>query len=46
MLAGSQVLVDGGTAPLLYVSAGQINAVAPYELKKRGSTDLALRRSL
>ncbi|MBZ5604546.1 MAG: Ig-like domain repeat protein [Acidobacteriia bacterium] len=31
-LSGVQVLVNGVYAPLLYVSQGQINAVAPYEL--------------
>jgi uncharacterized protein (TIGR03437 family) len=31
-VAGVKVLVDGTPAPLLYVQAGQINAVAPYEI--------------
>ncbi|HTC87047.1 MAG TPA: SBBP repeat-containing protein [Bryobacteraceae bacterium] len=31
-VAGSQVLVDGLPAPLIYISPTQINAVAPYEL--------------
>jgi uncharacterized protein (TIGR03437 family) len=31
-VAGVQVLVDGVPVPLIYVSATQINAVAPYEL--------------
>jgi len=31
-LSGVQVLVNGTAAPLLYVGAGQINAVAPYEI--------------
>jgi uncharacterized protein (TIGR03437 family) len=34
-LAGVQVFVDGTAAPLLYVQANQINAVAPYELSNR-----------
>ncbi|MDP8983103.1 MAG: hypothetical protein M3O35_21205 [Acidobacteriota bacterium] len=39
LLAGTQVLVDGMAAPLLYVSATQINAVAPYALAaKNGKT--------
>ena len=38
-LAGVQLMVDNVAAPLLYVSAGQINAVAPYALANRlGST--------
>jgi uncharacterized protein (TIGR03437 family) len=37
-LAGTQVMVDGVAAPLLYVSAGQINAVAPYELAAKNGT--------
>jgi uncharacterized protein (TIGR03437 family) len=31
-LSGIQLLVNGTAAPLLYVSATQINAVAPYEI--------------
>ena len=31
-LAGVQVLVNGFPAPVLYVSAGQINAIVPYEI--------------
>jgi uncharacterized protein (TIGR03437 family) len=33
MLLDTQVLFDGVPAPLLYVSANQINAVAPYGIK-------------
>ena len=32
ILSGVQVFVNGTAAPLLYVSATQINAVAPYEI--------------
>jgi len=31
-LGGVQVLFNGTAAPLLYVSAGQINAIVPYEV--------------
>ncbi len=39
-LAGTQVLFDGVPAPLLAVTAGQINAVAPYSLAGRTTTDV------
>jgi uncharacterized protein (TIGR03437 family) len=39
-VANTQVLFDGRPAPLLYVQAGQINAIAPWELT--GSTSLPL----
>jgi uncharacterized protein (TIGR03437 family) len=35
-LAGVQVLFNGTPAPLLYVSASQINVLAPYELTAGG----------
>jgi uncharacterized protein (TIGR03437 family) len=42
LVDGTQVLVDGVPAPLLYGSATQINAVAPYELAaKVGQTVFA-----
>lgn len=34
-VSGVQVLVDGVAVPLIYVSAAQINAVAPYELASK-----------
>lgn len=37
-LAGVQVLVNGAPAPLLYVSPGQINAVAPFGTSSNGGT--------
>lgn len=33
-LSGTQVLVGGYPAPILYTSATQVNAVAPYEISK------------
>jgi len=36
-LAGVQVLFNGTAAPLIYVSAGQVAAVAPYELDGQAS---------
>jgi uncharacterized protein (TIGR03437 family) len=32
MLSGCQFLVDGTPAPLVYVQAGQVSAILPYEL--------------
>jgi trimeric autotransporter adhesin len=34
-LAGTKVMVDEFAAPLLYVSAGQVNAIIPYEIAGR-----------
>jgi uncharacterized protein (TIGR03437 family) len=39
-LAGSRVLFDGNPAPLLYVSADQINVVAPFGLAERTTTQV------
>jgi uncharacterized protein (TIGR03437 family) len=39
-VGGVQVLFDNTPAPLLYVSATQINAIAPYEIAGRTSTVL------
>ncbi len=39
-LAGTQVLFDGVAAPLVYVSATQINAIVPYELYGKTATQL------
>ncbi len=39
-LAGIQMLCDGSPAPLIYVSAGQINAVVPYAVAGRTSTQV------
>ncbi|MCW5979316.1 MAG: hypothetical protein KIT09_14670 [Bryobacteraceae bacterium] len=42
-LGGVRVLFDGDAAPLLYVSAGQINAVAPYALAGREVSNMDVR---
>jgi hypothetical protein len=39
-VAGTQVTFDGVAAPLLYVSAGQINAVVPYALNNKTTTNV------
>jgi uncharacterized protein (TIGR03437 family) len=44
-LADTQVLFDGVPAPLLYVQSGQINAVAPFELDGRITTEICVIRS-
>jgi uncharacterized protein (TIGR03437 family) len=41
-LAGVQVLFDDVPAPLLYASAGQVNAVVPYSVAGQSSTVLQL----
>src|SRR5262249_28167802 len=42
-LAGTEVLVNGIPCPLLYVSATQINAVAPYALFTKSSAVVSVR---
>lgn len=37
-LAGTRILFDGVAAPLVYVSAGQVSAVAPFALAGRQTT--------
>jgi uncharacterized protein (TIGR03437 family) len=39
-LAGTQVTFNDTAAPLLYVSSGQINAVAPFELIEGATADI------
>ncbi len=39
-LAGTTVLFDGIAAPLLYVSATQVNAAVPYEVAGRTKTTM------
>ena len=40
VLNGSQVLFDGRPAPLIYASAGQVNAIVPYEVASQSSTTI------
>ena len=40
--AGTQVFFDDVPAPLTYLSGGQINAVVPYEVAGRGSTNIVV----
>ncbi len=37
ILASTQVLIDGTTAPVLYASATQVNAIVPYEVGTTGT---------
>jgi uncharacterized protein (TIGR03437 family) len=39
-IGGTQVLVNGKAAPLLYVSANQINAIVPYEVGSSGTATI------
>ncbi|MGA2270522.1 MAG: SBBP repeat-containing protein [Bryobacteraceae bacterium] len=39
-LAGASVTFDGVPAPLLYVSANQINAIVPFEVAGKSSTQI------
>jgi uncharacterized protein (TIGR03437 family) len=41
-LAGVHVTFDGVPAPLLYASAGQVNAVVPYSVAGKSATQLQL----
>ena len=41
-MAGTQVLFDGVPAPLLYVQAGQINAITPWGLAGKGKTQVCI----
>jgi uncharacterized protein (TIGR03437 family) len=42
-LAGVQVLFDGVAAPVLYVQSRQVNAVAPFELSGKNSTNISVK---
>lgn len=39
-LGGTQVLIDGTAVPLLYTSSTQVNAIVPFELADKASTEL------
>jgi uncharacterized protein (TIGR03437 family) len=41
-LGGTQVFFDGVAAPVIYVAANQINAVAPYSLSGKTTTNLTV----
>jgi uncharacterized protein (TIGR03437 family) len=41
-LAGTKVFVDEFAAPLLYVSAGQVNAIIPYEIAGRSAVQFTV----
>lgn len=43
-LAGTRVLFDEFPSPLLYVSAGQINAIVPYEIAGRTTVSVAVEK--
>lgn len=41
-LSGTQVLIDGVPAPLIYASASQVNAIVPYETGTSGIATLQI----
>ncbi len=45
MIGGTQVLVNGTPAPLIYASASQINAVVPYEVGSGASATIQVASS-
>ena len=40
VLGGTQVLIGGKPAPLIYASASQVNAIVPFEVGNTGTTTL------
>jgi uncharacterized protein (TIGR03437 family) len=36
-VGGTQVLINGQAAPILYASSGQVNAIVPYEVETSGT---------
>ena len=44
-IGGTQVFFDGTAAPLIYVSANQINAIVPYEVNGRLQTTMTITTS-
>ena len=45
ILANTVVTFDGIQAPLIYVSANQINAIVPYEINGRVNTSVSVQRN-
>lgn len=44
MLGDTRVLFDGVAAPLIYVSANQVSAIVPYEMRGRNTAQLRIER--
>jgi uncharacterized protein (TIGR03437 family) len=44
-LSNTQVLFDNVAAPLIYASSGQINAIVPYEIAGRVTTNVTVQRN-
>jgi len=42
-LGGTQVIISGVPAPLIYVSSSQVNAIVPYEVAGQSSTQIQVK---